>query len=377
MFNLGVIVPQSNFLPNFSRDLPIACKMGLGEANDKVNLFFESGGYNEDAEVIKEKIQGMIMRENLHAVLCPLNSSLIETVSQICKAEQVALIVNTMGEDVIFESALSDVLFVNSYQLWQSAWLTGYYAANCGFKTLATVFARHEGGYGIPLAIGVGAEANQAKIASVQITHVDSSDEDCTELLRQLDSAKPDVVIAHHFGQEAINFLRDAESAKLESPLITLPTFVEDLTLNQLGSRIEGMKTISTFKSDAQPYQTFAKEFKAKSGRIAHPHIVMAYESVQLVLKVVNACEDATFESLISELNKVTISGPRGDTGFNPDVQETLSHCYVREVCKDESGQFYNKTIDEMVLPYLCHEQYGLAQKNTQKQGWVNPYLIA
>jgi len=377
MFNLGIIVPQSTYLPSLSRDLPIACKMGLGTFENKVNLIFESGGYNENVDVIKDKVQGMIMRENLHAVLCPLNSSLIEPLNTLCQLEGVALIVNTMGEDVIFQSALSESLFVNSYHLWHSGWLTGHYASGCEYKNLAGLYARHEAGYGVPLAIAVGAESGDANMKAVQVSHIDSSDESCTELLQELDNLKPDAIIAHHFGKEAISFFRDVEKAELESSLIALPTLVEDIALNQLGDRIEGMKTVNTFKTDTDYYQDFATEFKKQSGRIAHPHIVMAYESVQLLVKALATSEETSFEALISELKRVNISGPRGDTSFNRDNKNSLSRYFIREVSRDESGTLYNKTVSEMEIPELCHEQYELAQKNTQKQGWLNPYLIA
>ena len=377
MFNLGIIVPQSNYLPKLSRDLPVACKMGLNSANPQINLVFEPAGYNESTDVIKDKLQGMIMRENLHAVLCPLNSSLIEPVNELCLAEDVILIVNTMGEDVIFESALSDSMFINSYQLWQSAWLTGHYAANSGYQNLAAIYSRHDGGYGVPLAVAVGAEAGDANVKSTQISHMDSSDEDCTELLRELDKMEPDATIVHHFGKEAVNFLRDIESVKLKSPLITLPTFVEDLTLNQLDKRIEGMKTVSVFDTDTAEYKRFLADFKQQTGRIAHPHVIMAYESVQLLTAALESTNDHSFESMVDVLKSISISGPRGDVSFNPDNKNSSTHYYVREVCKGASGERYNKTLSESEVPILCHEHYQLAQKNTVKQGWVNPYLIA
>ena len=377
MFNLGIIVPQSTYLPSLSRDLPIACKMGLENLSDSVNLIFESGGYNEDVNIIKDKVQGMIIRENLDAVLCPLNSSLIEPLNVLCKQEGVALIVNTMGEDVIFKEALSESLFVNSYHLWHSGWLTGHYASSCKYENLAGLYSRHEAGYGVPLAIAVGAESGDANMKLVQVTHRDSSDEDCTELLEELDQLKPDAIITHHFGKEAISFFRDIERAKLKSPIVVLPSVVEDITLNQLGDCIEGVKTVNTFRTDTDSYQSFATEFKKKSGRIAHPHIIMAYESVKLLAKVVADNEEINFENLTSELRNVNIEGPRGEVSFNSDNKDSLSRYFVREASRDESGEIYNKTLNEMDIPKLCHEQYELAQKNTQKQGWVNPYLIA
>ncbi|MBX2849139.1 MAG: ABC transporter substrate-binding protein [Acidiferrobacterales bacterium] len=377
MFKLGVIVPQSNFLPYISRDLPKACEMGLqGEAN--IQFFFEAGGYNEDADVLKDKIQNLIVRERIDAVMCPLNPGLIEQVMELCKAEQTALIINTMGEDVLFESVVNGPLFVNSYQLWQTAWLTGYYAAQQGYNNLAAVYARHDGGYGVPLAVAVGAEAGGANVKLCQITHIDSSEEDCTELISNLDKMEPDAIIAHHCSKEALNFQRDAELAKLESPLITLPPYVEELNLSLHGKSAEGISTISPFKSDSDAYREFSDSFKAETGRLPHPHLVLAYESVALINQALTTLpSNRPFDQLVEALSEVSTTGPRGQIGFNPDNKHTLSTCYVREVSKNESGQLYNKTVDEMNVPDLCHEQYSLAQKNTQKQGWVNPYLIA
>ncbi|RBP49928.1 ABC transporter substrate-binding protein [Arenicella xantha] len=377
MFNLGIIIPQSSFLPHLSRDLPVACKMGLGDSSDRVKLCFESGGYNEDAGFLKDKIQGLIIRENLNAVLCPLNSSLIESVNELCRSEETALLVNTMGEDVLFDSAANESVFVNSYQLWQNAWLTGYYAAQLGFKDLATVYARHDGGYGVPLAVAVGAEAGGANVKLSQVTHMDSADEDCSEFIQYLDKMEPDAIIAHHSSKEAINFLRDAEQAELESPLLTLPPFVEEPTLNQLGSRIEGTKTVGSHETDSEQYQRFSADFKAQTGRLPHPHIVMAYESVKLIVDALDSAADQSYASLINALEHAKISGPRGCTRFNQDAKNMPAKYYIREVCRDESGLLHNKTLTEHDVPELCHEHYALAQKNTQKQGWVNPYQIA
>jgi len=377
MFKLGVIVPQSNFLPHLSRDLPIACNMALQQKDD-VEFFFESGGFNEDPNFLKGKIQSLIIRENIDAILCPLNAGLIEPIIALCKTEEITLLVNTMGEDVIFDSCRKGPLFINSYQLWQSAWLTGYYAANKGYKDLAAVYSRHDGGYGVSLALAVGAEAGGANVKLTQVTHMESSDEDCTTFIRDLDKMQPDAIIAHHSGKEAVHFHRDVELAELESPLITLSPFVEDISLNQLGEKIEGTNTVSPFKCDTAEYQSFVKGFKAKTGRTPNPHVVMAYESVSLLQQARDDVDgDITFEKLVQALDTVKFLGPRGEVCFNPDDKKSLSKCYVREVKKDKDDQFYNKTVEEIGVPELCHEQYTLAQKNTQKCGWLNPYLIA
>ncbi len=377
MFNLGVIVPQSYFLPRLSRDLPIACKMGIENASQHINLILEPGNYNEDIDVLRQKVQGMIMRENLHGLICPLNPSLIGPLSELCAAEEIILIANTMGEDVFFESQLNDSLLVNSYQLWQTAWLTGLYTANLGFKNSVAIYGRHDGGYGIPLALAVGAEAGGANIKVTKITHMENENDACVDLLKEVERMEPDAILAHHSGKQAVNFLSDASTAKLTTPLITLSPFVETVDLDQFCSKIEGINTVSTYQRDADQYLRFVSEFNAKSQSVVHPHIIMAYESVSLLALGLEAAENSAYSTVLKTLKKISIEGPRGNVCLNPDFNESLSTAYIRAVSRTESGELFNKTIDTLEVPQLCHEQYQLAQKNTQKQGWVNPYLIA
>lgn len=377
MFNLGVIVPQSYILPQLSRDLPIACQMGIEKAHCNINLVLEPGVYNEDINVLKEKTQGMIMRNNLHALICPLNPSLIGPLSELCEAEQIILIVNTMGEDVVFDTEVNDSVLINSYQLWQTAWLTGLHAAKSGYENLVAIYSRHDGGYGVPLAMAVGAEAGGANIKLSQITHMDKDDEDCEPILREIDKLEPDAILAHHSGKQAVNFLFDADQAELKSPLITLSPFVETIALEKFCPRIEGINSVSTYKADSADYLNFSSEFKDKTQRHSHPHIIMAYESVKLLTKALATNDSASYSSLLSALKLASTDGPRGNVSFNPDFKESLSKAYIREVSKNDSGELLNKTVGYMDVPELCHEQYKLAQKNMQKQGWVNPYLIA
>ena len=79
---IGMLVPNSTFIPFLARDLPKALALGLADFDGiEYELFIEPAGYNVDKNVLPEKIQTLLIKHQVDVVSAPLNVGLFKHVN--------------------------------------------------------------------------------------------------------------------------------------------------------------------------------------------------------------------------------------------------------------------------------------------------------
>ncbi|NCJ08051.1 ABC transporter substrate-binding protein [Synechococcales cyanobacterium C] len=379
---IGVLVPNSNYIPFLARDIPHALALGLAEnLGMNYELCIEPSGYNADKNVLVSKIQELLVKQQVNVVVAPLNAGLIEDLKPYFSGQQVPLIVNTLGEDVVNHTAQDPYVFINSFNLWQTSWLSGYWGAAEYGKTACSMAAFHDGGYGITFAFGLGLEAQAGKLVHVAVTHRESRVEDPSESIQMIATNHPDFMMGFYAGKETLSFLEAYHrlSYRDSIPLIGLPFMVDESLLDEVGELALGIKTLSCWRRNTREDQAFTQTFQAETGHPVNCYVLMAYETGHLISRAVQqiGINQSLNGKLPEALHAVEFQGPRGLIKFHPETKEVVTTNYLREVVRGEDGRFYNKVIREVDTPALFYEQLALARKNLAKQGWLNPYLVA
>jgi ABC-type branched-subunit amino acid transport system substrate-binding protein len=380
--NIGLLVPNSNFIPFFSRDILFALELGLKkEKLEDYQLIPEMCGYNAKKEVLAEKAQILLVKNRVDLVIAPLNVGMFEMVAGFFASNQVPLVVLSMGEDPIFESAQNPHIFVNSFNLWQSAWMAGYWGAETFGKRACSIAALHDGGYGMGFAFALGVEAQGGQLIQSAVTHRNSSSENPEEKIRELASNHPDFIFGLYSGKESISFLQTYQSLRLDEriPLMGLPPMAAEHLWPPGGEFPSGVKIVSSWNRRSAESRQFEQEFCEQAGHAPNPYLALAYETGQLIARAAQEIGPGAPKpnQLAEMLKDVECFGPRGLVKFDPLSQETQTCAYLQEIHLDDEGRFHYKTLDKLETPPLFFEQQALARKNLIKQGWLNPYLIA
>ena len=379
---IGVVAPNSNYIPFLARDMLKAIEQGLLENGGiEYELCIEPGGYNADKNVLTGKIQELLVKHQVDVVVAPLNVGLFEPIKQFFSSNQVPLIVNSLGEDVVFHASPDPYLFINSFNLWQSSWMTGYWAAEEYGKKACSISALHDGGYGIPFSFGLGLEAREGKLLQATVTHRESRDEDPSESIKMIAESNPDFIMGFYSGKESVSFLNAYHKLGYRDkvPLTGLPFMVDESLLDEIGDKALGIKSIYCWNQDTEEHKNFANTFTNQTGHPINCYLLMAYETGHLIARAVQQIgEGKPVQGHLPEaLKSVEFKGPRGMVKFDPETREVKTSNYLREVVKGKDGRMYNKIVKELETPTLFYEQLTLARKNMAKQGWLNPYLIA
>lgn len=365
-----MLPPNSNFVPFLAKDMLAAIELGLKEARLDADLIIESAGYNADFATFTQSVQRLILSKSVHCVIAPLNVSLIEKTAGYFESQGVPLIALNLTEDPLFESARNPFIFVNSFYLWHSAWMSGYLAGQRFGKRAASIVALHEGGYNLTFAFQLGLEAAGGELVKSCVTHIKSTSDDPTEKIREIASQNPDFIWAAYSGKEAVSFLKAFESSgfKGKIPLMTISPMVSRSIRRNAGSSVDGIWYVTPAYSQGNETENLLAE---ALGREPNPYAELAYESVKLLADAVrNADETKNFAEVFPELlQNAKFQSHRGAVQFNNYFGDE-AFC-LRQVTGEED------TSEKISAPPNLNEQYPLACRKLVKEGWVNPYLCA
>jgi branched-chain amino acid transport system substrate-binding protein len=356
-------------VPFLGADLLAALKFGLREAGLESELMTDFAGYNAEPKVILPKVQDLLIARQADCVVAPLNVSLMETLAGQFQSQQVPLIALSLGEDPLFDSARNPYVFVNSFQLWQAAWMCGYLGAQRFGTRAATLVSLHESGYGLTFAFQLGLEAANGTLLQTVVTHRDSSTEDPSTAIAEIAAREPDFIWAAYSGKEAASFLAayDASGHKQRIPMLGLPPLADQHVRKAAGDAAIGTAFISPGSRNAQ-MNSMNSALAQDIGRLPHPYAVLAYEAARLIAAA--AALDGSHKSSAQALRQAEFNGPRGATAFDNGTEPEMAFCLHHLT----SG---NDSIEEVNAPPLLAEQAFLARRKLVKHGWINPYLCA
>jgi branched-chain amino acid transport system substrate-binding protein len=284
----------------------------------------------------------------------------------------VPLIALSLGEDPLFQSATGACVFVNTFHLWQSAWMGGYEGARRFGPRAAAMVALHEGGYNLSFAFQLGLEAAGGTLIDTVVTHTESNRDDPSPSIARIAAGEPDFIWAGYSGKEAVSFLTayHASGCKEHIPVVGLSPMVDENVREATGAAAHGVLFVTPRLPRDDDAETAFRALKRAIGREPHPYAVLAYESVHLIAAAVGASADRSPQALAAALRHAEIQGPRGTVRFDDGTGIDTAFCLRRVTAGDDA-------IERVDAPPLLNEQSLLARKRLVKHGWINPYLCA
>lgn len=371
---VGLLLPSSTYMPSVGSDIARCVEVGLAtHADDSSAVVIETTRFNASEHEVAPKMQDLLVKHRVDIVVAPLNAALVEPMGRLAAAARTPLVVNTLGEDLVGGDSRPGV-FINSFDLWRSAWMCGNWLVRAHGKSAATVAAMHDGGYGMVFAFGLGVEAAGGRVVSSGVTHRSSATEDPLSILESVVALEPDHIMGFYSGDEAASF-QDAWN-RLGSTAIPLG-WLPDLGEHRAGappSVPAGMRSVGGWARD--PSDPLQARLETETGNAINAYAVLAYETGALIADAIRQRDSGSSTDLVECLLRAEATGPRGTIRFDPETCETTHRHNLYDVRVGPVG-FTHRFIERLEAPALLDEQVALARKNLMKTGWTNPYLIA
>ena len=122
----------------------------------------------------------------------------------------------------------------------------------------------------------------------------------------------------------------------------------------------------------------FIKRFSRETERPAHAYALLAYETGHLLAKArVSFLEKRNGHVLQRALLDAEFDGPRGMIRFDGDHQEIVSQQWQLEPHNNDNSAVSLPTANLVDIPDTLNDQVKQARTTMEKQGWLNPYLVA
>lgn len=376
-YKIGLILPDSNYFKRFGKDYSTVVEAGLQKSGfDNYELVIEPGGYNNQMKIMAEKVQSLIVKEQVDAIIAPFNPAFLIDIAPLLASNDVILLLTYMGEDVIHEDCLSEFAFVNTFDLVKSAWLQGYEAGTYYGKNAVHMGSVHDVGYGTSRAFTMGLEHAGGKVVFATLTHKENRTESPASQIKEVLDEKADFIFGFYSGKEGISFTEAwYETQGEKTPFLSSYMMQGDDILEACGDKMIGLKTMGCWDRDGESeanleFKTF---FEKSLSKQPHPYGLLAYETGELLGKALlrGTAPDAVKEALTA----VSVSGPRGDVSFDPETRMTSTINYEFEIV-EEDGKILRKKLREVEVPEKYYEDEAWGIKNLIKTGWTNPYLI-
>jgi ABC-type branched-subunit amino acid transport system substrate-binding protein len=378
-YKIGLILPDSNYFKRFGKDYHAMVDAGLRKSGfEDYELAVEPGGYNNQMKIMLEKVQSLIVKDQVDAIIAPFNPAFLIDIAPILASNEVLLFLTYMGEDIIHEDCKSEFTFVNTFNLEKSAWLQGHEMVKKYGKNGIHLGSVHDVGYGTSRGFVMGLESAGGSISFATITHKESRTESPAPQIKESLDEKADFIYGFYSGKEGISFAETWHETEGEKvPFVPNYMMHSDDVLDVCGDKMIGQKTIGCWDRDEESPENleFKALFEKQLGKKPHPYGLLAYETGELLgkalLKVDNFAPDTVKKASI----EVSVSGPRGEVSFDPESRLANTTDYEFELV-EEDGKIIRKKLREVEVPEAYYEHLAWGIKNLIKTGWTNPYMI-
>lgn len=361
MLKVGLVVPQSSFLPKVSREFRDAFRAGLASTSSHVDVVLQVGGFLNRERDVANMLHKLVLEDDVDVIVTPLNPNSLSALRSIVDAEQIPLVVCSMGENLLPVEAESEYIHINSFDMWTSGWLLGEFGIRQFGPRSIMACAFQDGAYGFFAAVEKGAVSAGGQVVNSIVSRRWKNRDDAFVDIAKLEAEQADVLFACYSGADAIEFYEVATRTKgvSQTPVLSLPFGLEADVLGELADFETPISTISTIPG-ANPHSS--------------PYTLIAFETGGLI-GAADALMEAEGINLNDALEKCRITGPRGTIGLcHTGIQQPGVRYYLNTVKQSGAAMTMEK---EIAVPSDCLRDRENGRSPKDFRGWINPYLLA
>ncbi|MFB3387664.1 ABC transporter substrate-binding protein [Flavobacterium sp. LAR06] len=370
---IGILIPKSQQYPTLDRDFIRGLKLN----NLDVNFFVESIGIGADEKMIIEKIQKLNFQEDISIIIGFFGHYNISEVYHYASKNDILLLVADTGATIPYETAAHRGVYINSFGLTESCYHLGTYLTAKNYQKIVTSTSFYDSGYGMLAAIEYAFKENPI-FSGHYITPFVPRENESAYMDKFINSHDPDAVFAFYSGlyaEENADFINQNKITK-KYPFYVTPFSINDKILEEYKIEPHELYVVSSWMQNDSTSTNFTDEYKNKYSDAPSVFSILGYENGLIIKTILRNTESNTgISSLIEEIDKLNISGPRGNIEFDKGTNRTMFDHHMYKLNFDSNDDISFNKIKTFVNDGHFIKAFTSSNKPEKAGGWQNAYL--
>ena len=378
---IGFLTPYSSIYPTLTPNIVNGFYCSMPEQYQNMFRFYPEYIKQGGGNVVKDAVQKLIQFDNVDIISGLVSYQKVpELVSIIENRKKLAFFFD-MGEYIPYTQHISNQLFFNSFQLWQSEYSLGLWAQKEFGDKGAVIMPLYDAGYHLHSAFRQGTiSAGSQWIDNHILPYIEGK----SQVKGQLDhffekfrKEPPSFIHALFCGTEAIDFLVEFNQSGLAGkiPLIISAHMASEELLETISNLNMTVYSASLWNYNSQDELNvrFKQQYTMRTGAKADLFALLGYEMGSLFSQLIPDLLKRDWDAVIRNMKNETVKSPRGERNFFPDSN------YATPIIDIEKIEIGNNSVRKMIIGQgrslkYNHEVFSEIHSECIS-GWQNPYL--
>lgn len=378
---IGFLTPYSSIYPNLTPNIINGFYSAIPQQYQNLFTFIPEYIKQGGGKVILEATQKLIQFNNVDIISGFVSYKKVpELVPLIEKRNKLALFFD-FGEYIPYTQQISDRIFFNSFQLWQSEYALGAWAQKEFGDKGAIVMPLYDSGYHLQNSFRQGTISEGSQLIDYHILpYVEGKSQvkgQLDNLFEKFRNEPPAYIHTLFCGTEATEFLEEFAKSGLAGniPLIISAHMASEEIISEICNLNLTAYSASMWDYEAQDVANdqFKKRFVAQTGSKANLFALMGYEMGLLFMQLIPDLQKRDWNKVIKNMRNESVKSPRGERNFFLDSD------YATPLINIEKIRLNNNKVQKMVISQGRSLKYNDQIFNEIHQecisGWHNPYL--
>lgn len=378
---IGFLSPYSSIHPTLTPNIVNGFYCSMPEQYQNMFRFYPEYIKQGGGNAVKDAVQKLLQFDNVDVISGLVSYQKVPEVVPIIESRKKLAFFFDMGEYIPFTQHISNNLFFNSFQLWQSEYSLGYWAHKEFGDKGAIIMPLYDAGYHLHSAFRQGTISSGSQLIDYHILpYIEAKSQVKGQLepfFEKFRKEPPSFIHALFCGSEAIDFLVDFYQSGLSKniPLIISSHMASDELLEQVSNLNIKVYSASMwdFNSQSDLNIRFKQQYTLQTGNKANLFSLLGYEMGTLFYQLIPDFIKRDWDSVIRNIRNETVKSPRGERNFFLDSN------YSTPIIDIEKIEIDNNNVRKIAIGQgrslrYNHEVFSEIH-NECVTGWQNPYL--
>lgn len=378
---IGFLTPYSSIYPALTPSIINGFYCSMPEQFQNMFYFYPEYIKQGGGNIVKEAVQKMIQFEDVDIISGLVSYKKVPEVAPLIENRKKVAFFFDMGEYIPYTQHISNHLFFNSFQLWQSEYALGLWAEKEFGDKGSVIMPLYDSGYHLHSAFRQGTISGGSQLIDY---HILPYIEGKSQVVGQLDvffekfrKDPPSFIHALFCGTEAIEFLTEFYQSGLAGriPLIISAHMASEELLYVVHNLDMKLYSASLWNYNSQDdlNTRFKQQYTMRTGAKADLFSLLGYEMGMLFYQLIPDLIKRDWDAVIKNMKNETVKSPRGERNFFLDSN------YSTPIINIEKIELGNNIVRKMVIGQgrslkYNHEIFAEIH-NECITGWQNPYL--
>lgn len=366
---IGILIPRSDIFPTFSQQIVKGIKLAFENAGIEAKLIIEDIGKAVVPDIVMAKANGLIMQD-VDITIAYAGKKVLNELKTLYKNSNKPLMLMGMAPNVVREEEYGEAPYIagNSFDLWQTTYLLGKYAAkNLGANGMASV-GLFEGGYQFLPIFNEAVEEEGKKIVATHISKKLEETDFTVQLAQLLEQYDTDYLVEFYTGIDIKSFYDVCVQPKINKGLPLVTTSLGAAPLVSPAQRVIHGLSWQPFANNDTNKKMIAL-YAQKNGTEPDAYVALAYETAMWIVEGLKAV-GTTFDvdKYCNAINTAEFDGPRGRFTVNKDTNCNNPFSTIIVDGDLITEQIVSNEDEAKIIAKFSERIMG---------GWFNPYPCA